>query len=98
MNAPAMQLDLLPVASWTEDAYVVSAKTGRKLERWGNVRQACKILAYKDRESLTPLIRAGLIKARKNNPLAKNSPWKVDLVSVWEHKVRQEQAAVSSFL
>lgn len=98
MNAPANQLELLPVASWTEDAYVVSPRTGKRLERWGSVKQACKILAYKDRESLYPLIRAGLVRARKNNPLAANSPWKVDLVSVWEHKVRQEQAAMSSFL
>jgi hypothetical protein len=79
----------LPGFSFTEDSHLTVAKSDRKLRRWGDVRSACKILDECDREILYDLIAIGAVRAYKLRPHRPNSHWKVDLLSVWEHKQRQ---------
>ena len=79
----------LPGISWTEDAYLVVAASERKLRRWGSVEQARKMLDECDRETIYDLIAVKAIKAYKRRPHRSNSHWRVDLLSVWEHKQRQ---------
>ena len=79
----------LPGISWTEDAYLVVPMSERKLRRWGSVEQARKMLDDCDRETIYDLIAVGAIKAYKRRPHRANSHWRVDLLSVWEHKQRQ---------
>ena len=82
----------LPGVSWTEDAYLVVARSERKLRRWASVAQACKILDDCDRETLYDLIAIKAVRAYKRRPHRSNSHWRVDLLSVWEHKQRQMAA------
>ena len=79
----------LPGVSWTEDAFLKVADSDRKLRRWGSIAQACKILDDCDREILYDLIAVGSVKAYKRRPHRSNSHWRVDLLSVWEHRQRQ---------
>ena len=59
------------------------------MRRWGSVQAACKVLDECHRETLYDLIEVGAIRAYKLRPHRPNSHWKVDLLSVWEHKQRQ---------
>lgn len=79
----------LPGVSWTDDAFLKVPGTDRKLRRWGSVQQACKILDECDREIIYDLISVKAVSAYKRRPHAVNSHWRVDLLSVWEHKQRQ---------
>jgi hypothetical protein len=79
----------LPGLSFTEDSHLRVANSDRKLRRWGSVQAACKILDECHRETLYDLIEVGAIRAYKLRPHRPNSHWKVDLLSVWEHKQRQ---------
>lgn len=79
----------LPAFSFFEDATLTVAKSDRKLRRWGSVQQACKILDDCDREIIYDLIATHEIRAYKRRPQRSNSHWRVDLLSVWEHKQRQ---------
>jgi hypothetical protein len=78
----------LPGLAWTE-GHTLTAKSGTKLRRWGSVQQACKILDDCDREIIYDLIRVDSIRGYKRRPHASNSHWRIDLLSVWEHKQRQ---------
>lgn len=86
---PASAPHELPGISWTEDAYLVVPQSERKLRRWGSVEQACKMLDECGRETIYDLIAVKAIKAYKRRPHRPNSHWRVDLLSVWEHKQRQ---------
>ena len=68
-------------------------KSGTRLQRWGCVQRACKILDGCDRQVIYDLHAAGLIAAYKLNPTKRNSHLKVDLLSVWEHRQKQLQQA-----
>lgn len=85
----AAQLPLFPEVSWTEDATLISPRTQNKLRRWGSVEQACKVLDDCDREIIYDLIKIGSIRGYKRRPHRPNSHFRVDLLSVWEHKQRQ---------
>lgn len=78
-----------PTFSFYEDAYLTTPKAERKLQRWGSVAQAGKILDECDREIIYDLIATKEIRAYKRRPSRPNSHWRVDLLSVWEHKQRQ---------
>jgi hypothetical protein len=79
---------LLPGASWTEDATLSTSK-GTKLKRWGSTQAACRILDDCDREVIYELVAMGMIRGWKLRPHRSNSHWRIDLLSVWEHKQRQ---------
>lgn len=83
---------LLPGCSWTDDSHLV-AKNGTRLQRWGNVEKACKILDGCDRQVIYDLYHSKQIRGYKLNPLASNSHLRIDLLSVWEHKQKQLQQA-----
>jgi hypothetical protein len=78
----------LPGMSWTE-GQTLTTQGGGKLRRWGSVRKACEILDGCDREAIYDLISVGSIDGYKVRPHRPNSHWKVDLLTVWEHKQRQ---------
>ena len=79
------QLDL-PMA-WTADATLTTPKG--QLRRWGSVKMAARMLDDCDREVIYDLIAVGSIRGFKRRPHRPNSHWRVDLLSVWEHKQRQ---------
>ena len=81
--------DRLPTFSFFEDAQLAVPNSERKLRRWGSVQQACRVLDECDREIVYDLIATGEIRGYKRRPLRPNSHWRVDLLSVWEHKQRQ---------
>ena len=93
MNQPAADpmLEGLPLFSWTEEQFL-RTKAGGKLKRWGSVDEACGILWGCDRKDVYDLIHTKLIAGRKLRPHRRNSHWKVDLLSVWRYRERQEQA------
>jgi len=78
-----------PSFSFNEDAFLTVRDSDRKLRRWGSVAQAAKVLDECDREIIYDLIEVGSIRAYKRRPHRPNSHWRVDLLSVWEHKQRQ---------
>lgn len=78
----------LPGLSWSEGQTLVAAG-GNKLRRWGTVKKACEILDGCDREVIYDLLAMRKIKGWKLRPERVNSHWKVDLLGVWEHKMRQ---------
>ena len=82
----------LPTFSFYEDATLTVPNSDRKLRRWGSVQQACKVLDDCDREIIYDLISVGAIRGYKRRPHRSNSHWRVDLLSVWEHKQRQLSA------
>lgn len=82
----------MPTFSFYEDAILTVANSDRKLRRWGSVQQACKILDDCDREVLYDLIETKQVRAYKRRPHRPNSHWRVDLLSVWEHKQSQMAA------
>lgn len=82
----------LPGLSWTEGQTLV-AKGGAKLRRWGTVQKACEILDGCDRQVIYDLIAVRSIVGYKLKPHRANSHWKVDLLSVWEHKQKQIRVA-----
>ncbi|RYD19911.1 MAG: hypothetical protein EOP88_17130 [Verrucomicrobiaceae bacterium] len=82
----------LPGLCWTEGQTLV-AKGGTKLRRWGSVQAACRILDDCERHVIYDLVAAKSIKGYKLKPHVPNSHWKIDLLSVWEHKQRQIHAA-----
>jgi hypothetical protein len=65
--------------------------TGKPVNRYGSVKQACQILGDCDPRVIHELIHAGTIKAFKLRPDRPNSHWRVDLLSVWNHKQAQLQ-------
>ena len=90
MNAaPDRELLRLPLFSWAEERHIVSPRSGKKLPRWGSIELACEILDGCDRETMYLLIKAGSVAAYKRRPDRKNSPYRVDLLSVWHHKHHQ---------
>lgn len=89
---PADATPELPGLCWTEGQTLLS-KGGAKLRRWGNVQAACKILDDCERHVIYDLVEAKAIKGYKLKPHVSNSHWKIDLLSVWEHKQRQIHAA-----
>lgn len=78
-----------PGMSWLEDTTLRVPNSDRKLRRYGSVQQACKMLDDCDREIIYDLIDCGLLRAYKRRPHRPNSHWRIDLLSVWEHKQRQ---------
>ena len=78
----------LPALSWTE-GNLIKVKGGGKLRRWGSVQKACEILDGCDRQLIYDLVAIGAVKGYKLKPHRPNSHWKIDLLSVWEHKQRQ---------
>lgn len=86
MNAATPEL---PGVSWTEDALLRVPNSAAKLRRWGSIEQACRILDDCDRETMYDLIAIGSVRAYKRRPHRPNSHWRVDLMSVWQHKQRQ---------
>lgn len=79
----------LPGFSWHEDNTLRVPNSDRKLRRYGSVQQACKMLDDCDRVIIYNLIEVGSIRGYKRQPHRVNSHWRVDLLSVWEHKQRQ---------
>ena len=73
----------------TEDALLRGDHVGGELRRLGSVRQACAILDHCDRGTIYELIKVQAVQASKHLPDRPNSHWRVDLLSVWEHKRRQ---------
>lgn len=78
----------LPLKNW-EEGSTVQAADGRRLVRWGSVAQAGRMLWGYKKDTIYALIHAGEIKAVKRGT-SKTHNWRVDLVSVWEFKTRQE--------
>jgi len=78
----------LPLFDWAETTYL-RTREGKKLERWGRVKQARVILDNCSKQDIYDLIAAGFIKAYKRRPDRENSHWRVDLLSVWNHKNSQ---------
>lgn len=79
----------LPATSWDEDAFLKVPSSAVRLPRWGSVQQACAVLDDCNREVVYDLIAIGSVAGYKRRPEAKNSHWRVDLLSVWNHKQRQ---------
>lgn len=79
----------LPALSWDEEASVRS-EDGRKLRRWGSVREAQRMLWGVNKHEVYDLLRAGIIRAVRR-PGGKTK-WRVDLVSVWEYKTKVEKS------
>ena len=79
----------LPGFSWNEDSTLRVANSDRKLRRWGSVQQASAMLDDCDRVIIYDLIECGSIRGYKRKPHRANSHWRIDLLSVWEHKQRQ---------
>ena len=88
----ATDIPELPGLSWTE-GQTITVQGGGKLRRWGSVRKACQILDGCDRQVIYDLVAVGSIVGYKLRPHRANSHWKVDLLSVWEHKQRQLRVA-----
>jgi hypothetical protein len=82
----------LPGFSFTEDSHLRVENSERKLRRWGDIVAACKILDDCDRRVMYDLIEIGAVRAYKLRPHRSNSHWKIDLLSVWDHKQRQMTA------
>jgi len=82
----------MPTFSFYEDATLCVPKSDRKLRRWGSVQEACKILDDCDREVLYDLIATKQVRGYKRRPHRPNSHWRVDLLSVWQHKQNQMAA------
>lgn len=80
-------LDDLPLFSWAEGNTLLT-KAGKKLKRWGSVRDACDILAC-DAKVIHGLVHTGQIPGYKLNPRRPNSHLRVDLWAVWKHKQSQ---------
>lgn len=78
----------LPGTAWDE-ASSVRAQNGNRLRRWGSVAEAGRMLWGYKKDTIYALIKAGEIKAvKRGNSQTHN--WRVDLVSVWEFKMRRE--------
>jgi hypothetical protein len=91
-HAAAEQLDNEEIPeTWTEGTKLNTA-SGRKVDRFGSTKRACMILDNCDRQVIYDLLASGQIAGYKNNPAARNSHFKVDLLSVWRHKERQISA------
>lgn len=86
MSEPAIAA---PSFSFYEDEKLKIPQSERKLSRWGSVREAARILDECDREVIYDLIATRQVRGYKRRPLRNNSHWRVDLLSVWEHKQRQ---------
>lgn len=86
---------LLPVEAWDEGA-MLRAQGGKRLQRWGSVQMARKMLWGYGKDKIYLMIEAGEIFAVKGGA-GRTASWRVDLVSVWEHKVRAEAAARARF-
>lgn len=80
----------LPVKSWDEGSFL-RKKDGGRLRRWGSVEEAGTILFGVGKDKIYAMIRDGDVRAAKIGT-SKNSHWRVDLVSVWECKVRMQDA------
>lgn len=85
----------LPGLSWTE-GQVLTTKGENKLRRWGSVKKASEMLDGCDREVIYDLLTVGMVRGYKLRPHRANSHWKVDLLSVWEHKQRQLHSGTSN--
>jgi hypothetical protein len=58
------------------------------------VQRACKMLGYRDRESVYRLILIGEIKGWKPDSVRGNAKWRIDLQSVLDYKTRRMDMAV----
>ena len=74
----------LPNVDWDEDA-TLKSEGGRRLQRWGSVRLAKRMLWGIGNSAVYELILTGEIKAIKKGR-ARNAHWRVDLMSVWAYK------------
>ena len=83
---------LLPLSFW-EEGMELKAQRGNKIKRWGSVAQACVMLDYA-KDSIYGLIEAEEIVGRKRKA-GRNAHWRVDLVSVWEYKMRVDAGEFS---
>jgi len=77
----------MPLRSWGERDSL-RAQNGTRLKRWGSVKQACAMLWGCGKDKVHSLIEAGEIDGFKTG--ARNAPYKVDLLSVWEYKNQAE--------
>lgn len=78
----------LPLRDW-EEGSTVKVADGRRLVRWGSVAQAGRILWDYKKDTIYALIKAEEFKAVKRGG-GRTCNWRVDLVSVWEYKMRVE--------
>ena len=81
----------LPLHEWTERDTLRTA-AGKKLQRWGTMKQAQAMLWGLGWDKVRELLEVGEIKGFKTGT-AKNSRMRIDLVSVWEYKHRMESGA-----
>ncbi len=86
------QMDFFPRMSWEEDRHLTVPGSDQKLRRWGSVSKARRMLDNCDRKVIYSLIELGALRAYKLNPEAKNCHWRIDLLSVWDHKQKQMRA------
>ncbi len=78
-----------PAVSRTNDELLEIPNNDQELRRWGSVKQACEILDDCDRGVIYDLLAVKAVRGYKPRPNSSNSHFKVDLLSVWEHKQRQ---------
>lgn len=78
-----------PGVSRTNDEFLKIPKSGQELWRWGSVREACRILDDCDRGVIYDLLAVKAVRGYKPRLDSSNSHFKVDPLSVWEHKQRQ---------
>ncbi len=78
----------LPGQAWDEGS-VLRSRNGSRLQRWGSVQDAGRMLWGYKKDVVYELIKAGEIKAIKRGR-SRTHNWRVDLVSVWEFKQRVE--------
>lgn len=63
------------------------AKEGKKLKRWGSVKEMSRMLFDLDRDACYRLIIGGDVIGFKRGT-AVNAHYRVDLLSVWEYRQR----------
>ena len=88
-----LESDSMPAEAWDE-GLVVASSSGKNLESEGSVKLAMRMLGIKDKSTFYLLIKSGHVIARKKRHTARaNSPYVVDLMSVWRYKQEGLRAA-----
>jgi len=67
----------------------LTTSAGKRVKRWGKVKDACMILDGCDPTTVHNLIHAKVVIGYRLNPRAKHSHFRVDLLSVWNHRQQQ---------
>jgi excisionase family DNA binding protein len=62
-------------------------------DRMIGIDEAAKILCFRDKKSVYPLISAGIIRAWKPETRRGNGKWRINLQSVHEYKEHRERIA-----